>query len=405
MNSITNSTHAEKWGKIINKHLRAFARNQVMRVSVVGAGPAGCAAGARAAELGAPVHIYEEHKKIGEPVACSAIVSRKGLEVCGIPYEAISFNRLRGAFIHMPDGLVLRVKAKHDVANVFDRAKYDRLCAKRTEKAGAEIETGRCIDAAEMKKLAASGALIGADGFSSPTAKAFNFPPIHDYVVCYQEDLEGANFEDEESVHVFVSNALLPGFFAWAIPLGKGKARVGCGVKQGHNAKQALDKLIAKEKSLREILDGTSMLSRLGGIIPVHMRKQTAKGKVLLVGDAAGQAKATTGGGIYFGSMCGRIAGEVAAQAKAEKELVTYEKLWRAKYSGDLARHRKIMDLAGRMGDTQLCMYAHLAKRLGLESFLSEHGDMDSPGVMLASLKKKKMLAGLFGMVFGRDDS
>ena len=376
-----------------------------MRVSIVGAGPAGCAAGARAAELGARVRIYEEHEKIGEPVACSAIVSRRGLEACGVPYEAISFNRLKGAFIHMPDGLALRVKAGHDVANVFDRAKYDKLCAKRAEKAGAEIVVGKRCEAADLRKLATASALIGADGFSSSTAKAFNFPSIHDYVVCYQEDLEGANFEDEESVHVFVSNALLPGFFAWAIPLGKGRARVGCGVRQGHNAKQALDRLMAKEKSLREILDGASMLSRLGGVIPVHMRKQTAKGKVLLVGDAAGQAKATTGGGIYFGSMCGRIAGEIAAQARGEKELAAYEHGWRALYSGDLARHRKIMDLAGRMGDRQLCMYAHLAKRLGIERFLSEHGDMDSPGVMLASLKKKKMLAGLFGMIFGRDNS
>ena len=124
-----------------------------MDVNVVGAGPAGCAAGARAAGLGARVKIYEEHGKIGEPVACSAIVSRKGLDACGVPYESVSFNRLRGAFIHLPDGLVLHVKADHDVANVFDRAKYDRLCAKRAEKAGAEIITGKKCGARELKKL------------------------------------------------------------------------------------------------------------------------------------------------------------------------------------------------------------------------------------------------------------
>ncbi|MDO8340100.1 MAG: NAD(P)/FAD-dependent oxidoreductase [Candidatus Burarchaeum sp.] len=373
-----------------------------MRVSVVGAGPAGCAAGARAAELGGRVCIYEEHEKIGEPVACSAIVSRKGLEACGVPYEAVTFNKLRGAFIHLPGGLVLCVKAGHDVANVFDRAKYDKLCAERAEKAGAMIEVGRRIEPQGMKKLAEAGALIGADGFSSPTAKAFGFPAIKDHVFCYQEDIEGAHFVDETSVHVFVSNSLLPGFFAWAIPLGKERARVGCGVMQGHNPKQALDRLVEKEGTLREILDGARTVSRLGGVIPVCMRKQTAKGRVLLVGDAAGQAKATTGGGIYFGSMCGRLAGEVAAQAKSEKELVAYENLWRTKYGKDLEIHRRMMDFAAGIGDGQLCSYARLAKQFGIERFLSEHGDMDSPGTMLESLRKSGgLLAATVGRLFG----
>ncbi len=48
-----------------------------MQVFIVGAGPAGCAAGTRAAELGADVKIYEEQEIMGEPVACSSVVSRK----------------------------------------------------------------------------------------------------------------------------------------------------------------------------------------------------------------------------------------------------------------------------------------------------------------------------------------
>ena len=373
-----------------------------MRVSVVGAGPAGCSAAAQSAELGARVCIYEEHDRIGEPVACSSIVSRKGLDACGIPYESVTFNRLRGAFIHLPDGLVLHVKANHDVAHVFDRAKYDRLCAKRAERAGAEIVVGKRCGAPELKKFAQGGAIIGADGVSSPTAKAFGFPPIHDHVFCYQEDLEGANFIDEENVHVFVSNSLLPGFFAWAIPLGKERARVGCGVGQGHNPKDALDRLMAKEKVLREILDGTSMMSRLGGVIPVSVRRQTVKGRVLLAGDAAGHAKATTGGGIYFGSMCGRLAGEIAAHAKDEKDLVSYELLWRAKYGRELEMHRHIMVFAASIDDGQMCTYARLARQFGIERFLSEHGDMDSPSAMLVSLKKRGgLLAGAVGRLFG----
>jgi len=358
-----------------------------MEVSVVGAGPAGCATGAKAAEIGGRVRIYEEHKVFGEPVACSGIISRKGLDAMGVPYEGITHNRLKGAVIHLPDGNVLKVKAKKEMANVFDRAKYDELCAEKAQKAGAEIVMGTRPKVKELK-----GGIIGADGVSSDVAREFGFPAITEFAFCYQEDVDGANFSDLESVHVFVSNEILPGFFAWAIPLGRGIGRVGCGVRIGNNPKDAIDRLVKKEKVLQEIMDGTEIVSRLGGVIPMRIREKTVKGRVMLVGDAAGQAKATTGGGIYSGSMCGRIAGEVAAKAGSEVELEKYEEEWRALYERDLKLHHAIRNLASSMSDGQLSNYLGLAKRLGVEKFLSANGDMDSPSSMMGKLDMSSAL-------------
>ena len=361
-----------------------------MQTTIVGAGPAGCAAGARAAELGERVRIYEEHKVIGEPVACSSVVSRKGLDAAGIEYEAISSNRLKGAFIHLPDGSVLRVKAKQVIANVFDRAKYDRLCAERAEKAGAEIITGT---RPELEKI--KGAIIGADGVASNVAKVFGFPPMKEFAFCYQEDVESASCEDVESVHVFVSNEILPGFFGWAIPLGKDMVRLGCGVKVGSNPKHALNRLVKKERRVQEMLDGARRVSVLGGVIPIEVRKCTAKGRVLLAGDAAGQTKATTGGGIYFGSMCGKIAGEIAASAGREEELEQYEQTWRKKYERDLKMHMRIRRFADGLSDEEVCRYARMVKDAGAERFLSAYGDMDSPSAMLGKLKENGLFEGI----------
>ena len=367
-----------------------------MRISIVGAGPAGWAAGTRAAELGERAKIYEEHEVIGEPVACSGIVSVKGLEAAGVPCEGITYNRLKGAFIHLPDGEVLRIRSRKVMANVFNRAKYDELCAERARKAGAEIIMGTRPD---LRKL--EGVVIGADGVSSTVARAFGFPPIKEYAFCYQEDLEGTNCPDVESVHVFASMELLPGFFAWAIPLGQDMLRMGCGVDVGSNAKDALERLIGKERILQEMLDGSRLVSRLGGVIPMQIRERTVKGRAMLVGDAAGQAKATTGGGIYFGSMCGKIAGEIAATAREEAELEAYERKWRSKYERDLVLHKQIREFANWISDEQACRYARIAKKLGIERFLSTYGDMDSPSAILKGLEKERLLAGLYGKVLG----
>lgn len=366
-------------------------------INVVGAGPSGCAAAAKAAELGSRVTIYEEHRVVGEPVQCSGIISKRGLDAMGLDYPSISYNQLRGAWVHLPNGEVLKIKAKDTQAFVFDRAKYDRLAVAKAEKAGAKLVLGKRPD---IKKL--KGVIVGADGVTSDVASEFNFPKINGHVFCYQEDLDNASIPDPECVHVFVRNSILPGFFAWAIPLAKNQIRLGCGVGVRANAKLALEKLVKKEKVLGDMLDGAEKFSVLGGVIPMHIREKTVQGRAILTGDAAGQAKPTTGGGIYFGSMCGVIAGEVAANAKKESDLLAYEKLWRAKYERDLVLNRKIREISNGLSDEEISAYGSFAKKLGAEAFLSKFGDMDHPTRMLGKIDLASPVGRLFSKFAGQ---
>ncbi|HDM35932.1 MAG TPA: NAD(P)/FAD-dependent oxidoreductase, partial [Candidatus Syntrophoarchaeum butanivorans] len=48
------------------------------------------------------------------------------------------------------------------------------------------------------------------------------------------------------------------------------------------------------------------------------MAERTVSDGFIAVGDAAGQVKPTTGGGIYPGAVCARIAGKVAAEASLD---------------------------------------------------------------------------------------
>jgi digeranylgeranylglycerophospholipid reductase len=92
---------------------------------------------------------------------------------------------------------------------------------------------------------------------------------------------------------------------------------------------------------------------------------------VLLAGDAAGQVKATTGGGIFFGAQCGLIAGR-----NSEKPEV-YEREWKRKFGLDLALHRHFRTLLDVGGGEPHPLFLTSAKALFFEDLLSERGKMD----------------------------
>jgi len=354
------------------------------KIAVVGAGPAGCSAGAQAAGLGADVVIYEEHAVIGRPMQCSGVVSKKGLDAL-VPYSRAALNEINGAVLHLPNGDILTIETK---AIVIDRAEYDVVCAEYAAKKGAKIILGK---RPAKEELLSHDAVIGCDGVSSSTAKMFSFPPITDYALCYQADFDNVCIEDAHSVHAYYSREITPGFFAWVIPVDEQSARFGCGVAPGHNPKTAFERFVALPY-FAEMLRRAKQTSFLAGIIPLHAREHTVKGRVLLAGDAAGHVKSTTGGGIVFSSLCGRLAGEIAANAKNEDELAEYESRWRAIYGGELEMHRRLRQLFYSFSDSMVCTYARMAKALGAEEFLAEYADMDRPLEIMRHLKSESPL-------------
>ena len=78
---------------------------------------------------------------------------------------------------------------------------------------------------------------------------------------------------------------------------------------------------------------------------------------MIVVGDAAGQVKPTSGGGVYYGLLSAEIAIKTLLQALAdndlsEKRLARYEREWRRKLGREL-----------RMGYWARRMYEHIGNR------------------------------------------
>src|SRR3989338_5669896 len=110
---------------------------------VIGAGPTGSVAALAAARKGQKVLMSEEHLRAGEPMHCSGLFSKSGLESLGdfFDYRKLIINDIYGAVIDFA-GEKIEIKTKDPIAYVCDRAKLDATIANNAEKEGVKIEYG-----------------------------------------------------------------------------------------------------------------------------------------------------------------------------------------------------------------------------------------------------------------------
>jgi flavin-dependent dehydrogenase len=355
-----------------------------MRIHVVGAGPAGSIAAISAIEQGHEAVVSEDHPVSGLPENCSGLFSRDGLDSLGrfVDYRKFVIRPMHGAHINFVDER-LSVRKSSPVGFVCDRAAIDQALASRAESMGAKINYGERI-----RDSFHSNHVIGADGPLSTVARHFRFPRIKSYAATLQAELP-YRAEDPDSVEVFLSNRMFPGFFAWIIPHDEYSAEFGVGVELPNKVQDAWSRLL-KIKGI-----GAGAKPR-GAVIPISVRPMTGKkhGKfsVLLAGDAAGQVKSTTGGGVIFGGNCASIAGRNAADP------LRYELEWRLRHGSDLLMHKMVHDHLRSLSDEGILSLGRRLKKLGCDSFLSSHGHMDRPTKMIGPALLNHMVKNLIGV-------
>ncbi len=340
-----------------------------MGVQVIGAGPAGSVAAISALRENHNVSLHEEHSRAGFPLNCSGLVSKEGLESLRgfVDYRSHITNRMRGAVINCA-GSQLLIDSGKDIAYLINRASFDEALAQKAEEEGAKVQYNNRISAPFP-----DGHIIGADGPNSIVASHFNFPKIERFVGVSQAIVR-YDGSMPDYVRVFLSAENFPGFFAWLIPQNEEYAEVGAGCVLPGNPNKSLDSL-AKELAM------DFPKERTHSIIPVAQRERTSffsqSRNILLVGDAAGQVKSTTGGGVVFGTGCAKIAGRNINTPKQ------YEREWRATYGKELNTHYRLHKALGALNDDSLRAFASLASTFRIEEFLQRNGNMDSPTKML----------------------
>jgi digeranylgeranylglycerophospholipid reductase len=373
---------------------------------VVGGGPCGSFAAWTLANLGADVAVFEEHREIGLPSHCAGHVSLNGLRRLGLRLPRKIFeNEIYGAVFYSPSGLEFRVKRSSPVTCVLNRELLDKHLAKLAMKAGAQYSTGLRVNSLvsksgvvagvsvnrkRIKQTVPSNIVIDAEGCSSLLLKKAGLQTLNRSMVvnAIQAEVDQVNDMDTDMVEVYLGQRYAPGFFAWIIPKKDGSAKVGLATKAG-DLREYLKRFMQKHPTASRKLKKSKITSlsmhpiSLGGAIP----KTYANG-LLVVGDAASQVKPTTGGGIVFGLLCAKIAGEVAYEAIksddfSEKFLSRYQLRWKRLIGFDLAMMLKMRKMLNRLSDTKMDKIINLCAKLEINKVLEDAGDADFMGSSL----------------------
>ncbi len=353
------------------------------RVIVVGAGVAGMSFAMQLCKHGIACEIYDSRQNVSENAErASGILSKKGLEKAGIKYNNSIENNLIGGIVHA-GGRELKLRKNRTVAYIIDRRKL-------AEDMYNELRTGKCAKFRFLKRLTRTELLefgkdnnniiIGADGAVSAVASSFGFPKIERYILTYKAVYSKIKIKDVHYVHLFFDNNTTPGFFGWAAPHSESSVEIGIGIESSRktNSRLAFRKFV-ETPIIKAMVKGAKCEYEHASIIPVSIRKRTATGNVLLIGDAAGQVKATTGGGIIFGSLCAKIAADIVYKhITSNTPLQEYEKHWRKRYAKDLKAHMIAHKFYSKLTGKQFGFLLWAANSIGIDSLLSKYGDMDS---------------------------
>ena len=354
-------------------------------VLVVGGGPIGAVSARCAAEAGTKALLVDRRDSLQRSSCCTGLVTRRALKNLGVSEDCV-LREIRGVVAHAPDGRTLHLTADEPKAVVIDRHRLEMELHVQARDAGVEIRlgteaTGRSkdgiiLESRNRKEQLTAKAIIGADGPRSQIAKWFGLPSpeqvIHAVQAVIQTDHEGNTNE----VNVFLGHDVAPGFFAWAVPADPGQLRIGLGVTPPSNPSEHLARLLA------ERFPEARIISRASGLIPICPVAQAATNSVFLVGDAAGQVKPLSGGGLYPGAVCARIAGRMATRAirstAQDDDLATqYDSEWKSAIGREIAFGRSIRRISEMISDPELNALFAACDDPELLSFLAEHADID----------------------------
>jgi len=333
-------------------------------VIVIGAGPAGNHAAYKLADLGHKVAVLDSRENIGDKL-CTGIVGKECIQQFPVKDLKI-FSEANAATFVGPSGTSLRLTKPVSQAYIIDRVAYIKSLAQKAKFSGAKYFIGHNVvhvdvDDENVTVKSSNGksshvfkasALVVASGFASNIPKRLGLGTIGDYVTGSQAEVMTSGLKETE---VYFGHHFAPGFFAWLVPTDKGKALLG--VLSREKAGYHLNSLLEKLKLDGKITSVIKPPKRWG--IPLRPLNKTYGDRVVVVGDAAGQAKPTTGGGIYYALLSADKAAETISYGLLKNDLgrsilSQYEKKWKAILAKELRIGYYARRLYEMLNDNQL---------------------------------------------------
>jgi geranylgeranyl reductase len=294
----------------------------------VGAGPSGATAAEDLARSGLKVAMLD---RAGRIKPCGGAVPPRLIADFNIPDEML-VAKITTARMISPSGRHVDIPIENGFVGMVDREHFDEFLRNRAAQAGATRLTGTYLrierdtqgthvlyrDKSSGEEMRLSTKLvIGADGARSKVGRTE--VPGGDkipYVLAYHEIVEApakTAIYDPERCDVIYDGKISPDFYGWIFPHGK-SASIGMGTEI---ASVDLKKATADLRAAAGLTE-CKTIRREGAPIPLKPLDRWDNGSdVVLAGDAAGVVAPSSGEGIYYAMVGGRVAATAAAACLA----------------------------------------------------------------------------------------
>ncbi|MDP3898077.1 MAG: geranylgeranyl diphosphate reductase [Mesorhizobium sp.] len=295
-------------------------------VVVIGGGPAGATAATDLALAGHRVLLVDREGRI-KP--CGGAIPTRAIEDFDIPAEQLK-ARIHSARIVAPSNAHVDMKIDKGFVGMVDRDVFDAWLRARARETGASYLAGAFLGATreaggrlDIQLKPKDGAaplhvsarmIVGADGANSAVRRVmFGKEKKPPYVFAYHEIVAsppGSGGFDPKRCDVYYQGHISPDFYGWVFPHGDTTSvGVGSAVK-GFDLKEAT-------RLLREAagLGGQATIREEGAPLPLKPLRRWDNGTdTLLAGDSAGVVAPSSGEGIYYAMLCGRLAAQSATE-------------------------------------------------------------------------------------------
>jgi len=375
-------------------------------VIVVGAGPVGSYTAYLLARKGLDVGILEKNQTIGKDVNCTGVVSAKCFKRFVLPDKTI-LRPIDSIKAFSPSGNYVRYRAASPLAYVVNRSLFEQEINALAVREGATVYLNARVErfnvadgrfevkvrTEEEQREIGSAMGVVATGFDLNPPKGVSTGP-KDYLYGIQTEAKVKDIGNE--IEIYFGREIVPGSFAWIVPTNNGLSKIGLIAKKNPAA--------LLNGFLRNPLIGDRINSDDNQIkcspIPYGSTPKSHAERLIIVGEAAGQVKTTTGGGIYFGFLCSEIAASVITKAFrkkdfSEKALQEYDVNWRKAIDPELKAGKFLRNFFSRLSDTQINLFIDLARTDGILPMIKEN-NFDWQRDLIMSLFRKVFAKKIF---------
>jgi geranylgeranyl reductase family protein len=363
----------------------------------------------RLASAGLGVTVLDAQERIGENALCSGVIGEEAFKRFGLPVRPV-LNRIYCLRAVSPAGKTLEYRSPTPLARVVDKAEFNRDLASLARSAGAELCTGRLVEAIAREapgaivqfrlRQGASGKMrarvaVIASGVGGSLNGALGLVKPREFLRAVQADIPLGKDGASNPTEVYVGRSVAPGAFGWKIPLGRGRVRVGLMCQEDPQPYfNALMRRVAPGLDRGE----AKVRQKAIGQMPVG---NCIADRIVTIGEAAVHVKTSTGGGIYFGLLSAEMAAEVilCAFKKGDFSINTlseFERYWHSAFGIELWTGYLARRLAARLSDSLVDKAFERAKGIDLLGGLNGNLNFDwHRKAIMASVR------GLFGSAAG----